>query len=182
MVRVNNVTTVDIKLKVGIWNHLQKLDYEQVPFKCRGCHEYGHFLRNCPKAPPTTTEKEGEEGWQQAQKGRSRARGQRREQADPQKSKSTEAPGKENSFRILGQNTEESVQDPNEASPQEGMEDQHSKDKGNSPIEEEGAQSNPPQQQDGRQNAEAGEIQTESESEEANENWISPKKKGRGRK
>jgi hypothetical protein len=171
-----------IKLKVGIWNHIQKLDYEQLPFKCRGCHEYGHFLRNCPKAPPTTTEKEGEEGWQQARKGRSRARGQRREQADPQKSKSTEAPGKENSFRILGQNTEESVQDPNEASPQEGMEDQHSKDKGNSPIEEEGAQSNPPQQQDGRQNAEAGEIQTESESEEANENWISPKKKGRGRK
>jgi hypothetical protein len=62
------------------------------------------------------------------------------------------------------------------------MEDQNSKDKGNSPTEEEGAQSNPPQQQDGRQNAEAGEIQTESESEEANEQWTSSKKKGRGRK
>jgi hypothetical protein len=135
------------------------LDYEQLPFKCRGCHEYGHFQRNCPKAPPITTEKEGEEGWQQARKGRSRERGQRREQEEPQKSKSMKSPGKENSFRILGQNTEESVQDPNEATHEEGKEDQHPKDKGNTSIEEEGAQSNPPQQQDYRQIAEDGEIQ-----------------------
>jgi hypothetical protein len=40
-----------VKLKVGDWQHLQKLDYEQLPFKCRGCHEYGHFLINCPKNP-----------------------------------------------------------------------------------------------------------------------------------
>jgi hypothetical protein len=40
-----------VKLKVGEWHHLQKLDYEQLPFKCRGCHEYGHFQRNCPKRP-----------------------------------------------------------------------------------------------------------------------------------
>jgi hypothetical protein len=38
-----------IKLKVGDWQHYQKLDYEQLSFKCRGCHEYGHFQRNCPK-------------------------------------------------------------------------------------------------------------------------------------
>jgi hypothetical protein len=170
-----------IKLKVGTWQHIQKLDYEQLPFKCRGCHEYGHFQRNCPKAL-TTTEKEGDEGWQQARKGRSRARGQRREQTEPQKSKSTEAPGKENSFRILGQNTEESVQDPNEAAPEEGKEDQHLEDKGNTPIEEDGTQSNPPQQQDDHQNAEDGEIQIGSDSEEVNEIWTSPKKKGRGRK
>jgi hypothetical protein len=85
-------------------------------------------------------------------------------------------------FRILGQNTEESVQDPNEATPEEGKEDQHSKDKGNTSIEEDGTQSNPPQQQDGLQNAEDGEIQVGSDSEEVNEIWISPKKKGRGRK
>jgi hypothetical protein len=78
--------------------------------------------RNCPKIP-TTTEKEGDEGWQQARKGRERERGQRREQTEPQKSKTTEAPEKENSFRILGQNSEESVQDPNEAAPEEGKED-----------------------------------------------------------
>jgi hypothetical protein len=32
-----------IKLRVGEWKHFQKIDYEQLPFKCRGCHEYGHF-------------------------------------------------------------------------------------------------------------------------------------------
>ena len=50
-----------VKLKVGEWKHLQTLDYEQLPFKCRGCHEYGHFQRNCPKTP--NTDKAGEEGW-----------------------------------------------------------------------------------------------------------------------
>jgi hypothetical protein len=38
-----------IKINVGSWSHIQKLDYEQLSFKCRGCHEYGHFARNCPK-------------------------------------------------------------------------------------------------------------------------------------
>ena len=38
-----------VKLKVGSWHHYQKLDYEQLPFKCRLCHEHGHFQRNCPK-------------------------------------------------------------------------------------------------------------------------------------
>jgi hypothetical protein len=50
-----------VKLKVGDWQHFQKLDYEQLPFKCRGCHEYGHFQRNCPKIP--NEEKEEGEGW-----------------------------------------------------------------------------------------------------------------------
>ena len=50
-----------IKLNVGNWSHIQKLDYEQLPFKCRGCHEYGHFARNCPKKSEEAKEKE--EGW-----------------------------------------------------------------------------------------------------------------------
>lgn len=36
-----------IKIKVGSWTHIQKLDYEQLPFKCRKCHVYGHFARGC---------------------------------------------------------------------------------------------------------------------------------------
>jgi hypothetical protein len=38
-----------IKLTVEKWNHYQKLDYEQLSFKCRGCHEYGNFQKHCPK-------------------------------------------------------------------------------------------------------------------------------------
>lgn len=36
-----------IKLMVVDWNHIQELDYEQLPFKCRHCHDYGYFARHC---------------------------------------------------------------------------------------------------------------------------------------
>lgn len=55
-----------IKLNVGSWSHIQKLDYEQLPFKCRGCHEYDHFARNCPKK--SLEYKEKEEGWKQTKR------------------------------------------------------------------------------------------------------------------
>lgn len=38
-----------IKLSVVDSTHIQELDYEQLPFKCRHCHEYGHFARYCKK-------------------------------------------------------------------------------------------------------------------------------------
>ncbi|KAH9291319.1 hypothetical protein KI387_043490, partial [Taxus chinensis] len=35
----------------------QVLDYENIPFRCRNCHEYGHLVRDCPlKIPDTTVE------------------------------------------------------------------------------------------------------------------------------
>ena len=52
------------------WEHAKKLDYEQLSFKCRKCHEYGNFVKNCPKAVHENLEKIHEEGWQQAKKGR----------------------------------------------------------------------------------------------------------------
>ena len=27
---------------------MQTLDYEQIPFWCQRCHEYGHLFRDCP--------------------------------------------------------------------------------------------------------------------------------------
>ena len=57
-----------VKLKVGDWHHFQKLDYEQLPFKCRNFHEHGHFQRNCPKAQPE--DKEEGEGWKKVKKGK----------------------------------------------------------------------------------------------------------------
>lgn len=29
--------------------HIQQLNYEQIPFKCKVCHEYGHFANRCTK-------------------------------------------------------------------------------------------------------------------------------------
>ena len=55
-----------VKLKVGDWLYYQKLDYEQLPFKCRQCHEHGHFQRNCPK---NKNSEEGE-GWKKSKRGK----------------------------------------------------------------------------------------------------------------
>ena len=33
---------------------IQPIDYEQLPFRCRHYHEYGHLGRNCPKDSPRT--------------------------------------------------------------------------------------------------------------------------------
>ena len=38
-----------INLTVADWAHIQELDYEKNPFKCRFCHGYDHFARNCKK-------------------------------------------------------------------------------------------------------------------------------------
>lgn len=38
-----------IKLKVDNWTHIQQLDYEQIPFKCKVRHKYGHFANRCTK-------------------------------------------------------------------------------------------------------------------------------------
>jgi hypothetical protein len=35
-----------IQLKVADWSYIQELNYEQLPFKCRYCHGYGHFARH----------------------------------------------------------------------------------------------------------------------------------------
>jgi hypothetical protein len=50
-----------IKINVGSWTHVQMLDYEQLPFKCRKCHVYGHFARGC--LTNGEVEKGKEEGW-----------------------------------------------------------------------------------------------------------------------
>jgi len=74
-----------IKLKVGTWHRYQKLDYEQLPFKCRLCHEHGHFQRDCPKAKP----QEDEEGWQKVKKGKTASKPQEKKTSgDMQKNKS----------------------------------------------------------------------------------------------
>ena len=43
---------------------IQPIDYEQLPFQCKQCHEYGHFGRNFPKtvqSHPIPSQRQGGE-------------------------------------------------------------------------------------------------------------------------
>ena len=57
-----------INLTVADWSHIQELDYEQLPFKCRHCHGYGHFAKNCKKKVEETPVHEKAEQWTLIQK------------------------------------------------------------------------------------------------------------------
>lgn len=52
-----------IKLIVTDWTHIQELDYEQLPFKCRHFHDYGHFARHCKKKIAEDQENAKDEQW-----------------------------------------------------------------------------------------------------------------------
>lgn len=57
-----------IKLSVARWTHVQELDYKQLPFKCRYCHEHGHFAKNCKKKIEEQAAKTSEDQWTVVQK------------------------------------------------------------------------------------------------------------------
>jgi hypothetical protein len=54
-----------IQLILDGWTYIQTVDYEQLPFKCKYCHEYGHFAKSCPKASQENPENKTSEQWQQ---------------------------------------------------------------------------------------------------------------------
>jgi hypothetical protein len=37
---------ISLEFKDEEW--IQNIDYEQIPFRCRRCHEHGHLIRECP--------------------------------------------------------------------------------------------------------------------------------------
>jgi hypothetical protein len=175
-----------VNLKVGEWQHLQKLDYEQLPFKCRVCHDYGHFQRNCPKAQQ---EKEKAEGWQQPRKGKAKTNSLRKEQAPPVQS-TQETQRNKNSFKELGTEGESAPSITTEQGGEgrgiqsKGAEgtsnDSGSKEKGGTQGNEE--QESQPQRIEADQGTEEGEISSGTETEETSEAWDTPKRPGRGRK
>jgi hypothetical protein len=57
-----------IQLTVADWSHIQELDYEQLPFKCRYCHGYRHFARHCKKKVEEEVENSKGDQWTQVQK------------------------------------------------------------------------------------------------------------------
>jgi hypothetical protein len=115
-----------IKLTVGDWQHYQKLDYEQLSFKCRNCHEYRHFQKQCPKIQIMQQEKESGEGWQQAKRSKANPNPNSKKEKKNQKGQSD----MENSFAILGNQENESLingniaekQDKSEATSQDNKE------------------------------------------------------------
>lgn len=60
----------DIKVKVDEWSHIQQLDYEQIPFKCKVCHEYGNFANHCTKLSNVDNNSQ-EEQWEVVKKKKS---------------------------------------------------------------------------------------------------------------
>jgi len=57
-----------IQLKAADWSYIQELDYEQLPFKCRYCHGYSHFVRHCKKKAEEEVEILKGDQWTQVQK------------------------------------------------------------------------------------------------------------------
>ena len=53
----------EVNLFMDGCEYLQKFDYEQLPFKCRKCHEYGHFIKSFPKEATYELGKSQEKGW-----------------------------------------------------------------------------------------------------------------------
>jgi hypothetical protein len=85
------------QLKVADWSYIKELDYEQLSFKCRYFHGYGHFAQHCKKKAEEEVENLKENQWTQVQKessskinNRSKGKGS---------SKGPNAPTKGNSLR-----------------------------------------------------------------------------------
>ena len=59
-----------VKLKVDNWTHIQQLDYEKMPFKCKVCHGYGHFTNRCSKneTQENNIDENQEQKWEQVKK------------------------------------------------------------------------------------------------------------------
>jgi hypothetical protein len=53
------------RLTLDNWSYIQQVDYEQLPFKCKVYHEYGHFAKTCPQTKKTQLEESNQEKWQQ---------------------------------------------------------------------------------------------------------------------
>jgi hypothetical protein len=54
-----------IQLTLDNWSYVQQVDYEKIPFKCKSCHEYGHFTKSCPQTKESQEQDLKQDQWQQ---------------------------------------------------------------------------------------------------------------------
>jgi hypothetical protein len=54
---------IEILMNLDNYKHVQKLDYEQLPFKHKACHEYGHFAKDCKKTVAVQAPSKKEDQW-----------------------------------------------------------------------------------------------------------------------
>jgi hypothetical protein len=54
-----------IQLNLHSWSYIQQVDYEQIPFKCKICHEYGHFAKSCSQAKDMQDQDPKQDQWKQ---------------------------------------------------------------------------------------------------------------------
>ncbi|KAH9298810.1 hypothetical protein KI387_030492, partial [Taxus chinensis] len=47
-VDMNQPLPANILLEIGEERWEQQIDYENIPFRCHLCHEYGHLVKDCP--------------------------------------------------------------------------------------------------------------------------------------
>eukprot|EP00253_Pinus_taeda_P030247 PITA_30247 len=92
-------------LHEGLWleyrdeDYFQAIDYEQILFHCRKCHENGHLIREFPLNKTTDTQTEEQEGNFKDTFTRPRTR-QRENRRRPNKTSETQA-NKSNAFEVL---------------------------------------------------------------------------------
>ena len=80
----------------------QAIDYEQIPFRCRKCHEHGHLIRECPLHKPTEKAKDSSD---KNQDGFFRPLGKHRtNRRNPPKTGNPNK-GSMNAFEVLGEET-----------------------------------------------------------------------------
>ena len=93
-----------INLTAAGWTHVQELDYEQLPFKCRHCHGYGHFAKHCKKKAEDHPDNQNREQWTLVHKTSHQKKGNGK---DPLK----EAPSSSNHIQGKNSNGKENSQD-----------------------------------------------------------------------
>jgi hypothetical protein len=109
-----------IKIKVGSWTHVQVLDYEQLPFKCRKCHVYGHFARGCPNKGEA--EKGKEDGWNQVKRSKTTHKKTEAQGSQPASTQNDPPPKSQgNRYELLSSSEETPQEEARQDKPSEKM-------------------------------------------------------------